>query len=182
MVSVIFWIFVIVILGFVVLGFLLPDKVHVSRATVINAPAEEVFALIGDFHQWDAWSPWAKMDPNAKFEITGAGLGQRMAWKSDNREVGSGAQEIIELTAPSKMKTALNFGDMGRAHASFTLEAQSDTATRVTWALDTNMREGVPVLRQPMATFMGFFMDQFMDKPYTQGLANLKSLAENKSE
>ncbi len=178
MLSLLFWFFVIVVLAFVVFGYLLPDKVHIVRSTIINAPADKVFAHISDFNKWDAWSPWAKIDPDAKFEITGEGIGQRMAWSSTHREVMTGAQEIVELSPPHKMKSALDFGDMGVAHATFTLESPSQGATRVSWALDTNMREGVPVLRQPMATYMGFFMDKFMDKPYTEGLAKLKEVVE----
>ena len=177
--SLIFTIFLILILAIVVLGFLLPDKVHVERSTTIDAPAERVFALISDFNEWDKWSPWAAMDPNAEYEMSGEGVGQRMAWKSEMREVGSGSQEIIEINPPRKMVTQLDFGEMGGGRATFDIEPMGE-ASKVTWSLDTNMREGVPVLRQPMATYMGFFMDKFMDKPYTEGLANLKRAAVNK--
>ena len=101
-----------------------------------------------------------------------------MAWVSKEQNVGSGSQEIIELDAPNIMTTQLNFGEMGGGKATFLLEPAGQ-ATKVTWSLDTNMREGVPVLRQPMATFMGFFMEKFMDKPYTEGLAKLKTVAED---
>jgi len=26
---------------------------------------------VNDFHQWDAWSPWAKLDPDAKITFEG---------------------------------------------------------------------------------------------------------------
>ncbi len=173
----IFTILLVAILAIIVLGFLLPDKVHVERDTVIDAPPEKVFALISDFKEWDKWSPWAAMDPNAKYEMSGEGVGQRMAWTSDVREVGSGSQEITEINPPRKMVTALDFDEMGQAHATFDVEPMGE-ASKVTWSLDTKMREGVPIHKQPMATFMGFFMDKFMDKPYTEGLAKLKQVAE----
>ncbi|HOP21120.1 MAG TPA: SRPBCC family protein, partial [Amphiplicatus sp.] len=44
----------------IALGFVLPDKTHVERSIVINAPQEEVFALVSDFNEWSAWSPWAR--------------------------------------------------------------------------------------------------------------------------
>ena len=117
------------------------------------------------------------MDPNAKYNLTGDGVGARMEWSSEVRDVGDGAQEIIELDAPRKLVTQLDFGEMGGGRGSFKLEPAGQS-TKVTWALDTNMRDGVPVLRQPMATYMGFFMDKFMDKPFSGGLANLKRVAE----
>ena len=171
----------VVILTVIVLGFLLPDKVHVERDTVIDAPADVVFGLISDFGEWECWSPWARIDPDAEYIYSGEGVGQKMVWKSDHQEVGSGSQEITALSPPSRMVTKLDFGDMGRGEATFTITPEGQSS-KVVWALDTNMREGVPALRQPMATYMGFFMDKFMDKPYTEGLANLKAEAEKRSK
>lgn len=172
-----FSLFAILILAVLVFGFLWPDKVHVEREAVIDAPPEKIFGLISDFGEWDKWSPWAKLDPNAKYEYSGEGVGQRMAWTSEMREVGSGSQEIIAMSAPRQLTTALDFGEMGRAKATFDIEPMGE-ASKVTWSLDTNMREGVPALKQPMATFFGFFMDKMIGKTYEEGLANLKGVAE----
>ena len=43
-----------------------PDDYRLTRVTVIAAPAADVFARVNDLRQWDDWSPWAKLDPNAK--------------------------------------------------------------------------------------------------------------------
>ncbi|MEL7490427.1 MAG: SRPBCC family protein [Pseudomonadota bacterium] len=171
----------ILILAVLVLGYLWPDKVHVERETVINAPPEKIFGLISDFVEWDKWSPWAKLDPDAKYEFSGDGVGQRMAWSSEKREVGSGSQEIIAMQPPRQLVTALDFGEMGGARATFDIAAMGE-ASKVVWALDTNMREGVPTLKQPMATFFGFFMDKMIGKSYEEGLANLKEVAEAPSQ
>ena len=42
---------------------------------------------MNDFHKWDAWSPWAKLDPNAKtaFEGPSAGEGAVFAWAGNRR-------------------------------------------------------------------------------------------------
>ncbi len=182
MLELIFTIFLIVILAVVVIGYLAPDKVHVERETVIDAEPETVFALVSDFRQWEKWSPWGKIDPETEYQYSGSGVGHRMDWKSNHRQVGNGSQEIIELSGPRKMVTALDFGEMGKARATFDIEpvdaGTAGPSSRVKWSLDTNMRAGVPVLRQPMATFFGFFMDRMMDQPYREGLANLKSAAE----
>jgi hypothetical protein len=37
----------------------------IVRAATISAPAAVVFSQVNDFHKWEAWSPWAKMDPAA---------------------------------------------------------------------------------------------------------------------
>lgn len=162
----------------ILLGFVLPDKVHLERETTINASQEEVFALVADFNQWDSWSPWAKLDPDAEYSLTGAGVGQRMEWKSDHPDVGHGAQEITALDAPNSVSAALDFGDMGRAKANFTLSPAGDGATKVVWGFDTNMRDGVPIYMQPMSTYFRFFMEGMLGPQYEEGLANLKEVAE----
>lgn len=169
---------VVAVLAIVVgLGFALPDKAHVERDIVINAPPEKVFALVSDFNQWNRWSPWADLDPNAAYEITGAGVGHRMSWTSKDPNVGNGVQTVTAIEPPSRLVTHLEFGDMGKADATFTITPEGGS-TRVVWSLDSKMRDGVPFLMQPMATYMGFFMDGMLGKDYEKGLANLKRLAE----
>ena len=158
-------------------GFVLPSTVHVERQALINASPDEVFAEVSDFNKWEDWSPWAKIDPDATMTITGKGLGQKMAWASDNPEVGNGTQEITQLEAPRLLKTHLDFGDMGMSDAMFTLEP-SEGKTLVTWGLDTDMREGVPLLQQPISTYFGFLMDKMVGSQYEEGLASLKKVVE----
>ncbi len=167
---------VIIVIG---LGFVLPDRAEVERQIIVNAPQEEVFALISDFGEWERWSPWAQIDPDAEYTLSGEGVGQKMEWKSDHREVGSGSQVVTVLDPPALMTTDLDFGDMGRAKAHFRLVPTTEGNTRVIWSLETNMREGVPLRMQPMSTYMGFFMDDFMGPVYEEGLANLKRVAED---
>jgi hypothetical protein len=40
-----------------------PDTFKVQRTAVIRAPADRVFALIDNFHQWAHWSPWEHRTP-----------------------------------------------------------------------------------------------------------------------
>ena len=68
----------IAILSLVIIGFALPSHVHVERQTTIQATPDRVFARVGDFRQWEAWSPWANIDPDADMHISGSGLGQTM--------------------------------------------------------------------------------------------------------
>jgi len=41
-----------------------PSEFTVTRSTTIAAPPDVVFAQVNDFHQWEAWNPWGKLDPN----------------------------------------------------------------------------------------------------------------------
>jgi Polyketide cyclase / dehydrase and lipid transport len=59
--------------GFVALQ---PSEYRIARSATIAAPASDVFAQVNDFHKWDAWSPWAKLDPNAKTTFEGPSAGE----------------------------------------------------------------------------------------------------------
>ena len=49
-----------------------PSEFRIERSATIAAPAPAVFAQVNDFHNWQAWSPWAKLDPTAKNSFEGA--------------------------------------------------------------------------------------------------------------
>ncbi len=49
-----------------------PAEFRITRSATISAPPAELFAQVNDFHKWDAWSPWAKLDPTMKQTYEGA--------------------------------------------------------------------------------------------------------------
>src|ERR1700676_1636756 len=85
---------VVVFLGIVALQ---PSDFRVVRAATLPAPPAAVFDQVNDFHNWEAWSPWAKLDPTAKntFEGPSAGTGAIFKW-AGNAEVGEGCMTITE--------------------------------------------------------------------------------------
>src|SRR3954470_9739612 len=74
-----------------------PDEFRLARTATIAAPPSAIFPHINDLRQWEAWSPWAKLDPNAKNEFGGpaAGAGAYMHW-SGNNKIGEGKMTITE--------------------------------------------------------------------------------------
>jgi hypothetical protein len=79
-----------------------PDTFRIERAATLNAPAERLFALIADFHQWLNWSPWEGRDPALKRTYSGAARGQGAVYAWDgNKNVGSGRMEILDASSPS---------------------------------------------------------------------------------
>ena len=151
-----------------------PDTFRVERSMLIKAPPDKVFALINDFHQWEAWSPWAKRDPAMKASYSGAAAGNGAAYEwSGNREVGAGRMEILDAAAPTKVSIKLDFMQPIEGHntAEFTL-APHDDSTTVTWA----MFGPSPFIAKVMGLF--FSMDSMVGKDFEQGLSNLKGMAE----
>ena len=165
---------VVVIAAVLALAATRPDTFRVERSTTIKAPPEKVYALIDDFHQWQQWSPWERLDPAMKRNHGGApkGKGALYGWEG-NKEVGKGQMEITEATPPSRVVIKLDFLAPFEAHntAEFVLAPQGD-ATTVTWAMSgPNLFIG-----KVMSLFAS--MDRLVGKDFERGLANLKAVAE----
>jgi len=153
-----------------------PDTFSVQRAAVVKAPAEKIFSLINDFHQWGSWSPWENKDPGMKRTYSGAasGKGAVYAWDG-NKNVGSGRMEILDASSPSKIVIKLDFFKPFAAHntAEFSMLPQGDAATtNVTWI----MHGPAPFLSKLMQVFMN--IDSMVGRDFESGLSNLKRLTE----
>ena len=166
----------VVILFAALLGFAAtrPDTFRVQRAKSIEAPPEEIFALIHDFHQWGSWSPYEKLDPAMKRTYSGAtrGNGAVYAWDG-NGKAGAGRMEITDTSPPSQVTIKLDFIKPFKNHniAEFTLESKG-AFTNVTWA----MHGPNPYIAKVMHLI--FNMDRLIGKDFETGLANLKTAAE----
>src|SRR2546423_1666899 len=87
-----------------------PSEFRVMRTTTMAAPPAAVFAQVNDFHNWEAWSPWAKLDPTAKntFEGPAAGTGAGFSW-AGNDKVGEGRMTITQSHPNDLVAIELDF-------------------------------------------------------------------------
>ena len=151
-----------------------PDVFMVARTAQFAAPPEKIFSHINDLHAWEAWSPWAKMDPNAKnsFEGPASGAGAAMKWEG-NCKIGVGKMTITESLPHNVVRFRLDFEKPMRATnmAAFTILPESG-GTVVSWSMT-----GKNCL---MGKVMGLFMncDKMVGGQFEKGLASLKSVAE----
>jgi hypothetical protein len=158
-------------------GFLLPASSHVERSIVINVPEAQVFTMINGFERFNEWSPWAKLDPNTKYEFAGPsiGVGAKMSWASADPSVGAGSQEIIESTPPNLVRVRLKFEGQDDAISFHRLEPM-ETGTRVTWGFDAEFGNDV------IGRWFGYLMfDSMLGPDYEKGLSNLKTVLEQQS-
>src|SRR5436190_6643175 len=71
------------------------DDIKVTRSATMNASPAQVFEQVNDFHKRDAWSPWAKIDPNMKTAFAGPASGKDASYSwVGNDEVGEGKMAI----------------------------------------------------------------------------------------
>lgn len=155
-----------------------PERFRVERSAQISAPADVVFAMINDFHQWGRWSPWEKVDPDMKrtFEGPSAGPGAVYAW-AGNAEVGEGRMTILESEPGELVSIELEFFEPFAAtnEARFELAA-SEAETRVSWSMEG--RNGF--VGKAISVFMD--MDAMVGKQFERGLADLDSAAQAETQ
>jgi Polyketide cyclase / dehydrase and lipid transport len=153
-------------------------NVPITRSATLDAPAAAIFPHINDLHKWQAWSPWAKIDPNAKatFEGPEAGVGAVFNWSSANDEVGEGKMTIIESVPNDHVKIQLDFAKpyAGKSVAVLSLKPEADK-TNVTWAM-TGDDPGFMV--RVICTLMN--MDKMVGGMFEKGLASLGEAAKSK--
>jgi hypothetical protein len=151
-----------------------PNTFHVERSASMAAPPEVVYAQVADFHNWSAWSPWEKLDPNMQRTIAGpeSGKGATYAW-AGNKDAGEGRMTITDAEPGSEVEIQLDFikpfASSNRAGFKFTPEG---SGTNVKWTMDGNHN----FLSKAMCVFMD--MDQMVGKDFEAGLATLKTVSE----
>lgn len=154
-----------------------PDKFIVSRSITINAARADIFPHVNNLREWEAWSPWAKLDPDAKSEFEGAesGIGALMRWDG-NKDVGKGSMEIIESIPAEFIKMQLIFLKpmQGTSYATFRFDIENDM-TKVTWEMTGH--------NNFMAKAVSLVMncDKMVGGYFEKGLANLKAVSEVKA-
>ena len=143
-----------------------------SRSARIDADPARVHALLDDFHQWRAWSPWEDVDPDLRRTYSGPerGVGSVYEW-SGNNTAGQGRMEITE-SDPSKVVVDLRVLKPFKAEnlTRFDLTPAGED-TDVTWTM-TGRRGAV------MSLMGKVFFDRAIGKDFDKGLARLKTSAE----
>lgn len=151
-----------------------PSDFKITRTGNILAAPSAIFPHVNNLQLWNAWSPWAKLDPKAKnsFEGPSEGINAKMSW-SGNNKVGSGSMTITESRPNEYIQFKLEFQKPIQATntATFSFTPDGDQTT-VTWAMTgTN---------DFMGKVMGLIMncDKMVGGQFEKGLADLKTIVE----
>ena len=157
-----------------------PSDFHVVRTTSIAAPMPDVVTQVNDFHKWEAWSPWAKLDPAAKasFEGPPSGVGAVFKW-AGNDKIGEGRMTLIE-SSPSRengprhvirIKVEFTKPFEGGNEFVFTVRPEGGE-TAVMWAMAIHNN----FIAKAVCLFVS--MDRMLGGDMEKGLAQMKTVAE----
>lgn len=153
---------------------LLPADYRITRAATISAPSAAVFEQVNDFHKWNGWSPWAKLDPAAKNTFDGAasGVGAIFSW-AGNDKVGEGKMTLTESHPDELIRIKLDFVKPfeNSANTEFTFKPVGDQIL-VTWSMAGKNN----FVGRAVCVFVN--MDKMLGADFEKGLAQLKTVAE----
>ena len=151
-----------------------PSEFRIQRTATMAAPPSAAFAQVNDFHKWEGWSPWAKLDPSAKNTFAGppSGKGASFAW-AGNSKVGEGRMTILESRPDELIRIELEFLKpfAATSTAEFTFKPEGDR-TAVTWSMYGHNN----FVARAVCLFVD--MDTALGSEFEKGLAGMKSAAE----
>ena len=151
-----------------------PDHFRIERRATVNAPPQAVFTQVNDFRKWDDWSPWAKLDPNAKVTFSGpqSGAGASFRWDG-NDKVGAGTMTITESKPNLRVATRTDFVKPfeGTSNSDF-IFSEAGGQTNVIWTMTGKQS----FVGKAICLFMN--QDKMIGGYFEKGLANLKSVVE----
>ena len=160
------------LIGFVAMQ---PDDFRIERTAIVAAPAPVVFTQVNDFHKWQAWSPWAKLDPAAKatFEGPSAGPGAVFKW-SGNDKVGEGSMTVAESRPGELVRIDVEFVKPfeGKNTSEFAFKPQGNQTT-VTWSSYGKHT----FVSKAMCLVMN--MEKMLGPDMEKGLAQMKAVVES---
>ena len=151
-----------------------PAEFRVTRSATIAAPAPVVFVQVNELGKWQAWSPWAKKDPQMKqtYEGPPAGTGAVTSWVG-NKDVGEGRMTIVESRPAELIRFKLEFLEPFAAtnSAEFTFKEQGGR-TEVSWSMSGQNN----FIGKAMGVVFDF--DKMIGADFEAGLASLKTIVE----
>ena len=165
---------VVAVIVFLLVAAMQPAEFRVTRSAAMTAPVLDAFVQVNDLRKWDAWSPWAKLDPAAKatFEGPPAGTRAAFAWAGNNK-IGEGRMTITDSRPNELVRFRLEFVKPFKAvnTAEFMFKPEGNR-TVVTWTMSgTN---------NFMAKAVGLFIncERMVGGQFEQGLANMRAVVE----
>ena len=166
-----------VIVVFLIVVALQPSDFKVERSATMRAPAPAAFAQVNDFQNWQAWSPWEKVDPALKRQYEGpkAGTGAVYAWQG-NKDVGEGRMTIMESRPGELVRIKLEFFKPFAATntAEFSFKPAGADSTAVTWTMAGQNN----FLSKAICLFVD--MDRMVGGMFDQGLTQMKTVVERR--
>jgi len=174
--KIVLWL-VIIAAVLIIIAFLLPRQYKVERSIQIGSSKALIYNLTCNLKNWDLWTPWTKeIDTTAIFELSGNDCEVGTIWKWKGELFGTGELVVTEVVPGQLFAYDLTF-DEGKyeSKGSITYNEANDSVW-VIWADQGDLGFN------PVARYMGLFMDRMIGPDFEKGLAKLKEVAEERKD
>ena len=151
---------------FLLLGWLLPSTWEAEAALLIPTPAAAVYPLLDSPEGWQRWTPW----PESGVQRSGVtrGEGAMLSW--NDPELGTGSFTIVSATEDQRVDYAVRV-DEGAMRTDGTLTlAPEGGGTRVQW------REEGDLGWNPLMGYWALSLSRAQSEELAKGLERLRAL------
>ena len=174
---------VLIVLFIIVLAFVLGAYLFVSpkhgfeSSIVIKADRATIFNQINDFHNFNNFSPWYKLDTLAEITVEGeAGeVGHKYSWSSNNKDVGKGYLMRLETADNDSIINEMYFADFDSKSLDIWYLEDVPEGVKVRWVYKGDAGNSV------MMRYMSLLLPGMMEPFTMQGLEKLKAICETPS-
>jgi len=149
-----------------------PADFKVERSEVVAAAPEIVHGQVNDFTKWATWSPWVKMEPEAKLTYSDnpVGVGATYGW--EGKKTGAGMM-ILTASTPEAIDIDLNFTKPFKAENKVVFSfAPIHGGTQITWTMTGKNN----FMGKAFSLFMD--MDKMVGGDFEKGLKDIKKNSE----
>ena len=163
------------ILIFVILTFIGPKSLDITKSTKIEAPASVIYSLTNNLQNTELWNAWTLSDSTiqTQYNEISSGVGATSTWTSDI--TGNGTQKIIESVANQKVRSQLNFeGWSGDNFADIDIQSNGDEQN-VSYSF-----QGTPLPWWMRGFALVTGMKGTMSDNYEKSLSHLKRVSEER--
>jgi len=165
------------LIGFIalfIIGNGVPDKMTVSKTVKIDAPPSALYTQVNDLKNWENWSPWYKAEPDMDLTYSQNASGQNSWYSWKGEKSGEGKLTIKKTIPNERIETFVEFVGMGESQGFWDFKPNG-SSTDVTWGMTAD--SGSNFFAKAM---FKMFFPSAMEKSFTDGLNNMKSVVEGK--
>ena len=154
-----------------ILSLFIPSRLMVTRAVVINAPADKVFSQVSDLNNWKHWQPVFIQDSAIiRFESDAQGVSNSCDWES------RGKKNKMKITGKSSQvirATLIREGENDVQNTISILPLADSSRVQVEWNVLIKLKW------YPWEKFYGIFIENITGEGYEAALNSLKTYTEN---
>lgn len=120
-----------------VIALFVDSTFEVKRSDTVPANQQVTFDYFKNLEHNEDFNVWLNYDPNTKiwYEGTPGAIGYKMCWKSSDKRVGQGTQEIVSIDGNEKIVYKIDMVEPESIQANLTVNVKEvgPSKSEVTW-------------------------------------------------